>query len=269
MKALQFFIVFCGFLAVTVSVVFIFLNKSKPSTKTLRSQDRGEKVNSQNTKNLVVVPQKPKDKVNVASAILQKNGFLVVRQMNDGKLSQVIEMSRPLQKGMHKNVEIPLGNAKVANQELIVMIYEDYANDSTFNDLDMPAIDENGFMTARYVKSGKSLPTSITEGESAGMTHAMKGAKTMAKIRYTDKGFVPDKVDVPVGSTVEFINESSTDMWVASMSHPQHTILPTFDQFRAYKKSAIYRYVFDKKGKWEFHDHINPGFGGVVSVVES
>lgn len=230
-------------------------------TKTQENEPKGEE--------LIVSPQTPTDRVVVESAILQADGFLVLRQMDDGKLSQVIEMSQPLKKGLHKNIEIPLGSAEVSEQDLIVMIYEDYANDNTFNDLDMPAINENGFMTARYVKTGKPLPTSIAEGESAGMAHNMAGMKSMAKVRYTDNGFVPDKVEVPVGSTVEFINESSTDMWVASMSHPAHTILPTFDQFRAYKKGAMYRYVFDKKGEWEFHDHINPARGGVINVSDS
>lgn len=231
-----------------------------------KSEGKKVYVNMDEKQNLVVSPQNVKTKVVAESATLQKNGFLVVRQMDDGKLSQVIEMSQPLKAGTHKNIPINLGNADVTNTELIVMIYEDYANDGIFNDLDMPALNENGNMTARFVKTGKPLPTNITEGEGAGMTHNMVGMKTMAKIRYTDKGFTPDKVEVPVGSTVEFINESNTVMWVASVPHPQHTKLPTFDQFKSYKKGAIYRYVFDKKGTWEYHDHINAARGGVVVV---
>lgn len=215
---------------------------------------------------LIVTPQTATDKVIVESVTLYKDGFVVARQMDDGKLSQVIEMSQSLKKGTHKNIPINLGGADVKNKELIVMIYEDYDNDSVFNDLDMPALTENGSMTARFVKTGKPLPTNITEGESAGMVHTMAGMKTMAKVRYTDKGFVPDKVEVPVGSTVEFINESSTEMWVASIPHPAHSKLPTFDQFKLYKKGAIYRYVFEKKGTWEYHDHIKPALGGIVIV---
>ena len=186
--------------------------------------------------------------------------------MDEGKLSQIVEMSSPLNVGVHKDVQIFLGNADLSKSELVVMMYEDYANDGIFNDLEMPALDQNGNMTARYVATGMPLPTSITEGESSGMVHAMAGMKNMAKVRYTDKGFIPEKVDVLVGSTVEFINESSTGMWVASIPHPQHTKLPTFDQFRLYKKGAKYRYVFDKKGTWEYHDHINPARGGIVQV---
>ena len=145
------------------------------------------------------------------------------------------------------------------------MIYEDYANDGTFNDLDMPALNSEGLTTANFVKTGKPLPITMTEADTPGMN--MPGMKAMVRVRYTNKGFVPDKIEVKKGDMVEFVNESSKDMWVASMPHPQHTDLPTFDQFRAYKKGAIFRYVFDKKGTWGFHDHLNPSTGGVVSVL--
>ncbi len=213
---------------------------------------------------LVVLPQEPTDKVTVASAILAKEGFLVVRKIDDGKLSQVIEMSKPLQAGNHKDIAIPLGSIDVSNDELIVMVYEDYAKDGIFNDLDMPAINEEGFMTARYVKTGDSLPESMTEDSSVG--HTMPGMKSMAKVKYTDKGFVPEKITVTAGDMVEFVNESNDVMWVASADHPGHEKLPTFDQFRSYKKGAIFRYVFDKKGVWQYHDHINASRGGVITV---
>ena len=49
-------------------------------------------------------------------------------------------------------------------------------------------------------------------------------------MRYTDGGFVPANLEVPVGTVVEFKNESSGEMWVESDLHPAHNILPTFDQ---------------------------------------
>jgi len=77
---------------------------------------------------------------------------------------------------------------------------------------------------------------------------------------------VSNKIEVKTGNMVELINESIMDMWVASVLYPQHTKLPTFDQFRLYKKDAIYRYVFDMKGTCEYHDLINQNACGVVSV---
>jgi len=241
---------------------FFLLKVNRKSTTPTSHVIKG--VNGTSPSNLTISPQIPKDKVLVDSATLSKDGFLVVREMDDNQLSQVVEMSKPLKKGINKNITIPLSRDEISGKQLIVMIYEDYADDQVFNDLDMPVLDSNGFMIARYVNTGKSLPSSITEGEGSNMSMNMPGMKTMAKVRYTDKGFVPNKVEVPAGSMVEFINASSKDMWVASVPHPQHTKLPTFDQFRAYKKGAIYRYVFQKKGSWEYHDHISPSLGGVV-----
>lgn len=233
--------------------------KNSDSIKTYESKS--------NLKDLIVAPQTPTDKVVVESATLLKKGFLVVRQMDDGRLSQIIEMSLPLSAGKHKNVPINLGNAEITNKKLIVMIYEDYDNDGIFNDLDMPALNEFGNMTARYIATGEPLPATITEGESVGaMAHKMAGMKSMAKVRYTENGFFPDRIEVEVGSMVEFINESNKDMWVASIPHPEHTKLPTFDQFKLYKKGGIFRYVFEKKGTWEYHDHISPTNGGIVTV---
>jgi plastocyanin len=216
---------------------------------------------------LSISPQSPTDKVMVNSATLSKKGYLVLREIDGEKLSQVIEISKPLDKGTHENISISIGNADIANKELIVMVYEDYANDGVFNDFDRPALSESGTMTASYIKTGKPIASTITEGDGSEMMgHSMAGMQSMVKVKYTDKGFIPEKIEVTEGSMVEFINESNTDMWVASSQHPSHTDLPTFDQFKPTKKGSIYRYVFDKKGIWSYHDHINASLGGIVTV---
>lgn len=265
LKRLIFVFTFSLFL-IAASAIFFYLKTNKNTTKAQEpiSKNQERKTNSEE---LTISPQIPKNKVIVDSATLSKNGFLVVRKIDDGQLSQIIEMSRPLTAGTHKNITISLGNADIGNSELIVMIYDDQENDGIFNDLDLPAINENGNMTARFVKTGKALPASLTEADSQMPAHNMPGMKEIVKVRYTDKGFIPDKIEISEGSMVEFKNESSVDMWVASADHPSHTKLPTFDQFRAFKKDAIYRYVFKKKGKWEFHDHISPSLGGEVVVL--
>ncbi len=234
------------------------------SPKKMNENNTNAQMSNSNLEALIVAPQTPIDKVVVESVTLQKDGFVVVRQIDDGKVSQIIEMSRPLKKGTNKNIPIPLGSVDVKGKELVVMIYEDYDDDGIFNDLDMPALSEEGLTTARFVATGKPVPTSMTEADMPAMK--MDGMKSMEKVRYTDTGFVPDRIEVNVGDMVEFVNESSTDMWVASVPHPAHTKLPTFDQFRLYKKGAIYRFVFEKKGTWEYHDHISPSLGGRVIV---
>ncbi len=250
-------------LIVVGSVVFLFIS----SNKNILAQKNNKSNKSIYKDNINISPQTVNDRVTVNSATLSKDGFVVVREMEGDKLSQIVEISKPLKSGTHKNISVLLGNAKIGNSELIVMIYEDYGHDGIFNDFDMPAINSDGFMTASYVKTGKPLPAIITEDSSSVPSHNMPGMQGMVKVRYTDKGFVPDKFEVPAGTMVEFINDSSTVMWVASAPHPQHTDLPTFDQFKSTKKGSIYRYVFDKKGTWGFHDHITPNRGGMVTVI--
>jgi plastocyanin len=263
MKLMGFSLVIMLLVAV-LSVSFLYIKgNNNPSSSDAQNTVLETAVN---TEDLIVPPQVPTDIVTVDSAMLNTDGFLVVRQMEGDKLSQVVEMSKPLNKGTHEGITIPLGSADIGDSELIVMIYEDYENDGIFNDLDMPAINEDGYMTARFVKTGKPLPESITEDSSSMPAHTMAGGKEMVKVRYTDKGFIPEKIEVPMNSTVEFTNESSMVMWVASSKHPSHQDLPTFDQFRPFKKGAKYRYLFDKKGIWEYHDHISPSLGGVITV---
>jgi plastocyanin len=253
-----FIILIIGFVFSSMIALFIFLKSSKTITSS----------NIQSTaENLTIDPQKPETQVIVKSAYLTKNGFVVIRDVDGDKLGQVIEMSKPLKPGKHENLVISLGRANVEGLSLIAMIYDDYENDEIFNDFDQPAIDSNNKLIAKYINTGESLPNSMVESSAMGMmNHNMPGMKAMAKVRYTDDGFVPERIEVPEGSMVQFINESSMDMWVASSPHPAHTKLSTFDQFKPSKKRAVYEYVFSEKGEWDYHDHINPSSGGWVYV---
>lgn len=249
------------FLLAIILISYLVINKNNIQKESLITNTKS----GTSSANLIVSPQNSKEKVVVDSATLGKNGFLVLRQVDDGKLSQIVEMSEPLTAGTHEDVPIFFGTADVGNSELIVMIYEDYADDVIFNDLDMPALDENGNMTAKYVKTGKPISSTMAEGDSSDGMMNMPGMKSMAKVKFTNKGFVPEKITIEVGSMVEFINESSTDMWVASNPHPAHSKLPTFDEFKTVKTGGRYRYTFDKKGTWEYHNHVGSG-GGIIIV---
>ncbi len=96
----------------------------------------------------------------------------------------------------------------------------------------------------------------------------MENGDAMAKytIEYTDAGFMPATLEVASGETVTFVNKSSNHMWIASAIHPTHELLPEFDQEEGTPKGSMYSFTFTKSGVWKFHDHLNPGMKGSVTV---
>ncbi len=85
-------------------------------------------------------------------------------------------------------------------------------------------------------------------------------------ITYTDNGFDPQILTVPIESTVFFINNSSGQMWVASDPHPTHTDLLGLDQLGGVGLGGVYQYTFNQIGRWGYHNHLNPLHGGVIIV---
>ncbi len=240
-----------------IGIVFFLTTKDKPQTEI--------PVTETSTKTgLVVSAQVATSSVKVDLVTLPKAGFLAVRSIDSGRLGQIVEISRYLNVGSHTNIEIPLGDFYEGGDELIVMAYEDTGGDKIFNDFDQP-LKVDGVPLSAYVATGASVPPSITTNTGDADAVHMMGNSAMATVRYTDSGFEPKELSVPLGTMVHFVNESTNDMWVASNEHPGHTDLPTFDQFMT---GDQYVYVFDTTGSWRYHDHLNPTAEGVIAVEE-
>ena len=208
-----------------------------------------------------LTPQSITDQIKIDSVKLNRPGYVVVRGVADGKLSQILEVSNLLPAGVTNNLVIDLPKSAEGNGSVIVILYED-DGDGGFNSvLDKP-VSYNGDVVALNVKTGNKVDQTLFDlpGQSR---------KADVVIEYTDNGFVPNNVTIERGKTVSFVNKSTGPMWVASDDHPTHTILPTFDQFMGTEPGTIYQYTFDKTGDWKFHDHINPIWVGTVKVVES
>ncbi len=94
---------------------------------------------------------------------------------------------------------------------------------------------------------------------------AHKGNGTVV-VHVTDAGFEPRSVEVGPGDTVEFENVGSEAHWPASDDHPMHTGYPGFDPKKPVAPDAEWSFVFDKPGKWGYHDHMNPYLEGEVVV---
>ncbi len=216
---------------------------------------------------LIVLPQpEASTTVFIERIAIKSPGFLAVRSIENGQLGQIIEISSYLIAEEHLNIAIDLGEFYNGNTDLIVVVYDDANNDQIFNDLDQPMVNSDNNVIARYVKTGTAVATQMFTNIGESASHMMGGMK-METVRYTNLGYVPNQLEIPVGTMVQFINESDDNMWVASSEHPGHTDLPTFDQFTATAKTSVYRYTFDQVGTWSFHDHLKPEFIGIISVI--
>lgn len=117
---------------------------------------------------------------------------------------------------------------------------------------------------------GSSTPEMIVEDQNMTVT-------------YTDQGFSPASVTVPLGATITFVNQSSKSMWVASAMHPAHTAYSgtslsqhcpdtsgtAFDECAAGAPGTSYSFTFAKMGTWRYHDHLDASkFGSVVVTPE-
>lgn len=238
---------------VILSLGFYLVIRNRSSEVAIKSESN---VNS----DLVISPQDAKEGVTVNSVVMHEDGYVVTRAIDNNRLGQIIEPSKYLKKVEYKDVKISLGDF-YNGEELIVIIHKDDGN-GYFNDMDQPATDANGKYTARYVKTGQLVPDTVLQPSQDAM------AGHMMTVRYTNKGFEPATIEIPVGTMVQFINDSDDNMWVASNEHPGHGILPTFDQFGFGKKGSTYTYTFDKIGTWPFHDHINLEREGIIKVIE-
>ncbi len=99
-------------------------------------------------------------------------------------------------------------------------------------------------------------------------------ADSIVMVAYTDNGFSPSSVSIKKGATVRFINQSIETMRVASNPHPIHNGYPTtggcvsstFDSCRGIAPGDSWSFTFDIAGTWGYHNHMNPGKQGKVTV---
>jgi plastocyanin len=101
-----------------------------------------------------------------------------------------------------------------------------------------------------------------------GETRARPKSGEMTVKIMPDGSFEPTTAFVKAGTKVTFVNTTGNTHRVASNPHPAHTDLPGFDSKTSIAPGASYTYTFDKVGRWLYHDHLNPQFGGAVEVME-
>ncbi len=86
------------------------------------------------------------------------------------------------------------------------------------------------------------------------------------EVKYTNRGFMPAKLDLKNGDVVTFVNNSDLYFWPASDLHPSHLLYPEFDPKKALEKGETWKFVFRKSGTWGFHDHLDPTKRGEIKI---
>lgn len=89
----------------------------------------------------------------------------------------------------------------------------------------------------------------------------------VVQVNYDGVKFEQASLDIKVGDIVIFKNNSNSDFWPASASHPSHTDYPEFDSKSAVPAGSKWQFKFTKVGNWKYHNHLNPGVGGIINVA--
>jgi plastocyanin len=92
--------------------------------------------------------------------------------------------------------------------------------------------------------------------------------KKIVQVRYTESGFDPKEIDIIVGTTVEFSNDSDSLLWVGSNPHPTHTDFSVFDAQKTYGRGEVYSFTFSQQGTFGYHNHEKFLHQGVVHVTD-
>jgi plastocyanin len=114
-------------------------------------------------------------------------------------------------------------------------------------------------------------PTGVQPAPPAAPASAATGEHV---IQYTASGFSPASVAAKKGDIVKFLNMHTQDMWPAVDPHPSHTGYSgssscgttAFDACRPVLPGSSWSMQLAESGTWTFHDHLNPGAKGSITV---
>ncbi len=99
------------------------------------------------------------------------------------------------------------------------------------------------------------------------------------EVVYTDSGFSPSNLNIKVGDTVIWKNQSSEGMWVGSAMHPSHIVYSgtdlkshcpdtantSFDECKSVASGESWSFTFTKAGSFGYHNHVNASkFGKII-----
>ncbi|MCH7730573.1 hypothetical protein IID21_03545 [Patescibacteria group bacterium] len=116
---------------------------------------------------------------------------------------------------------------------------------------------EFSYLVSLNVQDGnaKNIFAGMVMGFSFGSIHT---------VELREDGFFPRQLTIKKGDTVKFITKMDKPFWPASSVHPDHNIYPEFDPRKPIESNEAWSFRFNKEGEWEYHDHLNPLYSGVI-----
>lgn len=85
-------------------------------------------------------------------------------------------------------------------------------------------------------------------------------------VSYTDNGFNPSTIEVKVGSIVQFINNSSREMSVASAGIGGFGAVTMLNQQGSVKRGGTFKATFTGVGAWNYMNRLWQGDKGTIVV---
>lgn len=143
-----------------------------------------------------------------------------------------------------------------------------------------PVLPETDIIPEENLPAG--VPTQEAPVPGSSGVEEMKVSGATSVVTYTNNGFNPSVIEVRMGESVIWINESLGNMWVASAIHPTHKAydgtslgehcnnagVTPFDTCESIPSGAEWSFNFDQLGEWGYHDHVNTFRTGKVVVSE-
>ena len=121
-----------------------------------------------------------------------------------------------------------------------------------------------GYVGYNYLRD--SNPSSPTVSSSTTNTTASSSEQiNVFTVNYTNNGFEPKAITIKFGMKVTWVNKTDKIATVSSGPHPTHTDYPPLNLGKFNPGDSL-SLVFDKAGTFEYHDHLNPGEKGTVTV---
>ncbi len=117
-----------------------------------------------------------------------------------------------------------------------------------------------GKLGNKSIQSGAPAQSTTSQG-----TGGTTPKETIVNVNLTSSGFDPKTVTIKTGTRVIWINKSGGDATVNSDLHPTHKLYPPLNLGQFPNGSSV-QLVFDKPGKYGYHNHLNPSQTGTVVV---